>query len=171
VEIRVSAEGKSASARITVLPQPRTSRTVDLSAENARREPPSAPPADAASERQRVIDQMVAGVELCYDALQQKDVARVKALYNAETKSDEDKLSKLSRILRTKEWAAEIGERKDGVRRTESSTPAAEFSFRMTWKDSFGGRLTSYPVFRAEFARSGAKLDLSSCRIVGSPKL
>ena len=113
----------------------------------------------------------MAGVERCYAALQEKDVAEIKALYGAETKSDDEKLSKLSRILRTKEWSAVIGERKDGVQSIQTATPTAEFSFRLSWKDAFGGRLTSYPVFRAEFTRSGDNLDLSSCRIVGSPKL
>jgi hypothetical protein len=95
----------------------------------------------------------------------------VRALYHAETKSDDEKLSKLSRVLRTREWAAEVGERKDGVQRIQAGTPTAEFSFRLAWRDPFGGRLTSYPVFRAEFSRNGDNLDLSSCRIVGSPKL
>ena len=170
-EITASAEGRSGSARITILPQPRTSRAVEMPADN--RSPQAAPTerADPAAERQRVVEQMAAGVERCYAALLQKDVAQVKALYRAETKSDDEKLSKLSRILRTREWAAEIGERKDGVQRIQSSTPSAEFSFRLSWKDAFGGRLTSYPVFRADFTRSGDNLDLSSCRIVGSPKL
>jgi len=170
-EITASAEGRSGSARITILPQPRTSRAVEMPADN--RSPQAAPTerADPAAERQRVVEQMAAGVERCYAALLQKDVAQVKALYRAETKSDDEKLSKLSRILRTREWAAEIGERKDGVQRIQSSTPSAEFSFRLSWKDAFGGRLTSYPVFRAEFTRGGDNVDLSSCRIVGSPKL
>jgi hypothetical protein len=46
-----------------------------------------------------------------------------------------------------------------------------EFSFRLTWKDAFGGRLSSRPVFRAEFARNGDGWNMSSCRIIGSPKL
>jgi hypothetical protein len=46
-----------------------------------------------------------------------------------------------------------------------------EFSFRLTWKDAFGGRLSSKPVFRAEFARNGSGWGMSSCRIVGSPRL
>jgi hypothetical protein len=46
-----------------------------------------------------------------------------------------------------------------------------EFGFRLSWKDAFGGRLSSRPMFRAEFTESGGKLDLASCRIVNSPKL
>jgi hypothetical protein len=46
-----------------------------------------------------------------------------------------------------------------------------EFSFQLVWKDAFGGRLTSRPVFRAEFARNGKEWEISSCRMVGSPKL
>jgi uncharacterized protein YjdB len=170
-EITASVEGKSGSARVTILPQPRTGRVVDLASDNAPRQAPAAAASDPGAEHQRVLEQVVAGVSRCYSALREKDVAEVKALYHAETKSDEEKLSKLSRILRTREWAAEIGERKDGVQRIQASTPTAEFSFRLTWKDAFGGRLTSYPVFLVEFARSGSNLELVSCRIEGSPKL
>jgi hypothetical protein len=170
-EITASAEGKTGNARVTILPQPRTSRIVDLTSENTTRPAPAPAAPDPAAERQRTLELVMAGVDRCYSALREKDVAEVKALYHAETKSDEEKLSRLSRILRTREWDAQIGERKDGVQRVVSSTPTAEFSFRLTWKDAFGGRLTSYPVFRTEFARSGSSLELASCRIIGSPKL
>jgi hypothetical protein len=46
-----------------------------------------------------------------------------------------------------------------------------DFGFRMTWKDAFGGRLSSQPVFRAEFVRNGGSLVMSSCRIINSPRL
>jgi hypothetical protein len=46
-----------------------------------------------------------------------------------------------------------------------------EFSFQLAWRDAFGGRLSSRPVFRAEFTRDGARWRLASCRIVGSPRL
>jgi hypothetical protein len=114
---------------------------------------------------------MLAGVELCYGALRVKDVDRVEELYKPESRSDQEKLKKLGRILRTSEWEAEVGEREDGAQRLEGSNPTMDFGFRLSWKDSFGGRLRSEPVFRAEFVKNGDKLDLSSCRIVGSPKL
>jgi hypothetical protein len=46
-----------------------------------------------------------------------------------------------------------------------------EFSFRLTWKDAFGGRLKSQPVFRTEFVRNADRWELSSCRIIGTPEL
>jgi uncharacterized protein YjdB len=168
--VTATSEGKSGSVRLTVLPQPRTGRTEPpLEAVAQRATDPS--PEQVAAEHQRVIDQMVAGVEQCYGALQEKDVDRVQELYKAATRADQDKLKKLSRILRTDEWAAEVGAREDGAQRIENDTATMDFSFRLTWKDAFGGRLNSQPVFRAEFARNGSKLDLSNCRIIGSPKL
>jgi hypothetical protein len=110
------------------------------------------------------------GVQQCYDALRSKNVDRVTELYRPVDKSDREKLNKLTRILRTEEWSAVVGERVDGTRQLGSGA-AAEFSFQLGWKDAFGGRLTSRPVFRAEFARSGNGWEISSCRIVGSPKL
>jgi len=111
------------------------------------------------------------GVLKCYGALRSKDIARVTDLYGPGNKSDEDKLNKLTRILETKEWAAVIGERVDGARQVGNTSAAVEFSFQLVWKDAFGGRLTSRPVFRAEFVKNGNEWEISSCRIAGSPKL
>ena len=92
-------------------------------------------------------------------------------LYHPESKADRENLKKLTRILRTSEWAAQVGEREDGVQRIGSATASMEFGFRLSWKDSFGGRLTSHPVFRVDFVKDGSNLDLSSCRIIGTPYL
>ena len=169
-DIKATSEGKVGIVRITVLPQPRTSRA-ELAAESATHPTTTPPAGDGVADWKRVIDQMLAGVGQCYGALQAKDLARVEELYQPETKADRDKLKKLGRILRTREWAAEIGERKDGAQRIDAAQAAMEFSFQLSWKDAFGGRLRSEPVFRAEFVRNGAAWDLSSCRIVGSPRL
>ena len=92
-------------------------------------------------------------------------------LYRPTRKADEDKLNKLARILQTPEWNAVVGERVDGARQHGTEAASMEFSFQLIWRDAFGGRLTSRPVFRAEFARNGNEWEISSCRIVGSPKL
>jgi uncharacterized protein YjdB len=169
VEITASADGKSGSVRVTVLPQPRTGR-VEMVPEPAA-PPVAAAPAEDGVERQRLVDQMVGGVERCYDALDRKDTIRVEEMYQAASRSDRDKLKKLTRILSTREWDAEVGPREDGPRRVESAKPTMEFAFLLTWTDAFGGHLSSRLVFQAQFTRLGGKLDLSSCRIVGSPKL
>src|SRR3954452_21704015 len=170
VEISATSEGRTGSTRITILPQPRTGRT-EAPPEAAKPVATVAAATDTAGERQQLIGQMIAGVEQCYAALAQKDVARVRALYSPSEKADQDKLKKLTRILATREWSADIGEREDGVHRIADNGAHMDFSFHLSWKDSFGGRLNSYPVFRAEFTRSGNTLDLVSCRIIGSPKL
>jgi uncharacterized protein YjdB len=168
-EITATVEGKSGTAKITILPQPRTGRSEP---------PPTQPqprvvasPNEPAREHQLVVEQMMAGVEQCYRALHDKDVVRVQALYNPANKVDEDRLKKLTRILSTHEWDAQVGERQDGAQRVGDSIARMEFSFRLTWKDAFGGRLSSYPAFRAEFSMVGSQLTLSSCRIINSPKL
>jgi serine/threonine-protein kinase len=125
------------------------------------------PPVDRRKLEGKVRD----GVEECYRAVRSKDLDRLAKLYAPKTGEDEDKLRRLTRILRTEPWQAVVGRRVDGVRELGSATPAAEFSFRLTWRDSYGGRLSSQPIFRAEFARDGEKWTMSSCRIVGSPKL
>jgi uncharacterized protein YjdB len=169
-EITATVDGKSVSRRLTVLKQPRTSR-VEPVGELAAQTAGNAPAPDPAAERQRIVEQMLAGVERCYGALQRKDVAQVHELYKPVTKDDREKLRKLARILYTKEWEASVGARIDGDQRVDESSAAMDFGFRMTWKDAFGGRLSSQPVFRAEFARNGGSLVMSSCRIINSPKL
>jgi uncharacterized protein YjdB len=168
-EITATSEGKAGRARITIIPQPRTGRMEPTTEATVQRPATSAP--DPAGDRQQIVRQMIAGVEQCYTALHDKDLSQVQALYNPATKNDRDKLKKLSRILGTHEWAAEIGEREDGVQEVGDNSARMDFGFRMSWKDAFGGRLSSNPVFRVEFSVVGNQLTLSSCRINNSPKL
>jgi hypothetical protein len=169
-EIRAASDGKAGTVRVTVLPQPRTSRAEVMPepvAQNTDR-----PVSTRALESQQLVELIVAaGVEECYNALERKDVGRVGQLYNAVAKSDQEKLRKLSRILATREWDADVGAREDGTKKIDGEKAAMEFGFQLTWRDAFGGKLSSRPVFRAEFAQSGGKLDLASCRIINSPKL
>jgi serine/threonine protein kinase/uncharacterized protein YjdB len=158
-EITAESEGKSGRVNLTVL-APSTERS----------EPMAAAP-DHTSERPPVEARLRSGAEQCYDALSAKDVARVTEMYRPVTRSDEESLKRLSRILRTNEWEAVVGPRLDGMRQMGADRATAEFSFHLTWRDAFGGRLSSDPVFRVEFARDGNRWEMSSCRIVGSPKL
>jgi hypothetical protein len=64
-----------------------------------------------------------------------------------------------------------VGERVDGARLTGNTSAAMEFTFRLTWKHAFGGRLSSEPTLRAEFTQRGGRSIMTSCRIVGSPDL
>ena len=130
-----------------------------------------APIVDAAHERELTEARILAGVEQCYAAVQSKDVDRITELYKADTRDDQDKLKKLTRVLRTREWSAEVGGRADGLRQLGLETAAMEFSVQLSWKDAFGGHLSSQPVFRAEFNRRGDRWEMASCRIVGSPRL
>jgi hypothetical protein len=123
------------------------------------------------AERRRREAWLLTAIEQCYEAVRSRDVARLEELYHPESASDRDKLSRLKRILRTEEWAAVVGERINGKRHLAGEFPAMEFSFQLVWKDAFGGRLTSRPVFRVVLARTGSNWEPSSCRIVGSPKL
>jgi len=129
-------------------------------------------PGDGPPEHERLNATILAGVEQCYDALRSKDVARVMELYRPTKKSDDDKLSKLVRILQTEESSAVVGERIDGARHLLGGAKAAmEFGFELVWRDAYGDQLASRPVFRAEFARKGSEWQISSCRMVGSPTL
>jgi hypothetical protein len=123
------------------------------------------------AERRRREAWLLTAVEQCYEAVRSRDIAELEKLYRAETASDVDKLSRLKRILRTEEWGAVVGERINGQRHLTGDSPAMEFTFQLVWKDAFGGRLTSRPVFRTVIARIGSNWEVSSCRIVGSPKL
>ncbi|HEV8177063.1 MAG TPA: serine/threonine-protein kinase, partial [Gemmatimonadales bacterium] len=151
------------------LPEPEAATVEEPEA--AAVQPAATLPADRDLDRQRLDAAILRGLHQCYDALRSRDVARVAELYRPATKSDEEKLNKLTRILQTEEWSAVVGERVDSRRGAGTEPTARDFSFQLVWKDAFGGRLTSRPVFRAEFARTGEDWEISSCRIVGSPKL
>ena len=171
VGITASSGSATATSQVTVFPAEDAADTVPVQAyeppEPVRPEEPEV----IVDEHQRLTAAMSTGVQECYDALRSKNVARVTALYRPATASDTDKLAKLTRILRTGEWDAVVGERIDGARHLDRARPAADFSFQLVWKDAFGGRLSSRPVFRVELDRSGDGWDFSSCRILGSPKL
>jgi hypothetical protein len=123
------------------------------------------------AERRRREAWLLTAVEQCYEAVRSRDVSRLEELYRPQNASDRDKLSRLIRILRTEEWGAVVGERINGERHPAGESPAMEFTFQLVWKDAFGGRLTSRPVFRAVIAERGSNWEVDSCRIVGSPKL
>jgi hypothetical protein len=114
---------------------------------------------------------IISQVEQCYEAIRTKDIARVTEMYRPATRSDQDQLNKLSRILRTPEWKAVVSERVDGAPQVGEEAAAMEFSLKLSWKDPGGRVLTSRPLFRAEFGRHRSEWALSSCRIVGSPEL
>jgi serine/threonine-protein kinase len=128
------------------------------------------PPFNNAESRRREA-WLLSAVEQCYQALRSRDVVRLQELYRPVSPSDEDKLNRLKRILSTEEWSAVVGERINGDRHLAGDSPAMDFSFQLVWKDAFGGRLTSRPVFRTMIARKGNEWEISSCRLVGSPKL
>ncbi len=159
---------------------PDTSAYVPLTPElgrDAADEPPAAAPLRAAKpalppvDRAKLESLLRDGVEDCYAALRSKDVDRVEELYRPETLADREKMRRLTRILRTEPWKAVVGRRVDGARELGARAAAAEFSLRLEWRDAMGGRLSSTPIFRAEFGRRADGWTMSSCRIVGSPKL
>ncbi|MFL5494723.1 MAG: protein kinase domain-containing protein [Gemmatimonadales bacterium] len=157
-EITAESEGKSGRVSLTVLAAP-----------NARAEPIA--PVDRSADHPPPLEpRLRSAAEQCYDALSAKDVARITEMYRPATKSDEANLKRLSRILHTGEWDAVVGPRQDGLRQIGTDRAIAEFSFHLAWRDAFGGRLSSDPVFRVELARDGNRWDMSSCRIIGSPK-
>ena len=133
--------------------------------------PAGRPEADPPPDRRQLESRIREGVEDCYGAVRSKDLDRLANMYHPKTYADEDKLKRLTRILRTEPWKAVVGKRVDGAREIGARAAAAEFSFRLVWRDSHGGRLSSQPIFRAEFARDPDGWAMSSCRIVGSPKL
>ncbi len=132
--------------------------------------PADRPPTEPVDLRQ-LESRMREGVDDCYGAVRSKDLDRLASMYHPNTYADDDKLKRLTRILRTEPWKAVVGRRVDGAREMGANAAAAEFSFRLAWRDAHGGRLSSHPIFRAEFARDPDGWAMSSCRIVGSPKL
>jgi hypothetical protein len=122
-------------------------------------------------ERQRAEAWVGKGVDECYAALQSRDVERLRSLWHPVSRADEDNLKRLTRLLRTREWAVVVGERFDRAPAIGAEAATMEFSVPLAWKDPSAGPRTSQPLFRAEFARTADGWQMSSCRIVGSPRL
>ncbi len=152
-DIVATVEGRVGRARVTVV-RPRETAG-----------------ASGAADRQVIEDAILAGVDACYDAVHAGDTDRLDTLYAPETDADRAKLRKLSRILQTREWSAVVGEKVNGERKIGREVATMDFSFELSWKDAFGGRLSSQPTLRAEFDRSDKRWRMTSCRIVGSPRL
>ena len=182
VTIIASSGFKAARSQLTVLPAHVTADTpavqppepvsgpLEEQGRSAAGPAPTSPGGHGAG-RQPVDAVILMGVQQCFNALRFKDIASVAKLYHPTTESDEDKLNKLTRILQTEEWEAVLGERLDGARQLGLETAVAEFSTLLAWNDPVRGRLTSRPVFRAQFVKNGNEWVISSCRIVGSPEL
>jgi uncharacterized protein YjdB len=152
-DVVATVDGKSGRARVMVV------RARETAA------------ASAAADRQAIEDVILAGVQACYDAVRAGNTDRIATLYAPETDADGDKLRKLNRILQTEEWSAVVGQKVNGERRMGVEAATMDFSFQLSWKDAFGGRLSSQLTLRADFAGSGDRWRLASCRIVGSPRL
>jgi hypothetical protein len=149
--ITATSGGVSDRIHLTVLPRPQPVRAGGEDAEQQRA-------------------WVEAGVEECYAALRSKDIGRLTAMYHPATRADRDMLKRLTQILETSASAV-VGERLDRDPRIGPEDATMEFSVRLTWRSPSGEPLTSQPVFRAELTRNARGWDLSSCRIVGSPRL
>ena len=151
-EITATSDGSSGSARITVFAR-------DASDGSSGSRPSGSEAA------------VLAGVDQCYAALAAKDADRVAKLYQPITQVDQENLKSLRRILRTREWAAIVGERVNGERKVGETAAWQAFGLRLTWRDAAGVRHVSDPTFRADFARRDGAWVMTSCRIVGKPSL
>ena len=85
-----------------------------------------------------------------------------------KTYADEDKLKRLTRILRTEPWKAVVGKRVDGAREMGAETRGGGVQLPPGMEGPHGGRLSSQPIFRAEFARTAAA---GRCRAAASSDL
>ena len=142
VRITASADGATASIRLTVLPRPE--------------------PIRSAAEDEAIDARLMAGVEECYGALQSKDLIRLRAMWHPDAGPDEERLRRLSRILR--DSSANVGERIDHAPAIGLESASFEFGVPLAWRESSSAR-SGVPVFRAEFVRTGGRWELSTCRI------
>jgi hypothetical protein len=152
VMITAAAEDVSARVRLTVLPRPQPLR------------------AQGSADPDRAADWMATGVEGCYGALQSHNLFRLRALWQPQTRIDEENLKQLSRILGTSSLDPTVGER---IERPPTIGPEAatmDFTVPLSWRDQPGGTRSALLVFRTEFVRAADRWEMSSCRIVGAPR-
>ena len=76
----------------------------------------------------------MAGVEECYGALQSKDLIRLRAMWHPDAGPDEERLRRLSRILR--DSSANVGERIDHAPAIGLESASFEFGVPLAWRES-----------------------------------
>jgi uncharacterized protein YjdB len=145
VRITAKAGNATAWAQLTILPRPERLQGAEVS-----------DPAEA---------RLLAGVEECYGAVQARDLNRLRSMWHPVTAADQDRLRRLSRVLR--DFGANVGDRIDRAPAIRLESATLEFGVPLTWRESASLR-SSQPVFRAEFVRSAGRWELATCRIVPS---
>jgi hypothetical protein len=148
--VTARSEGASTWVMLTVVPRPEPLAT-----------------AEPDNGRPRTETGLEVGVEACYQALRSKDMRRVRALWRPTTQTDEDHLKRLARVLQADRGSTTVGDRDDGASTVGFESASMEFSVPLTWRAATGER-TGRADFRAEFALSAGRWDMSSCRMVGS---
>ena len=152
--ITARADETSASILLTVLPRPEP-----LGSQGPR------------VDLDRAADWMETGLDECYGALESHNLGRLRAVWQPRSPGDEENLKRLSAILGSSEANATVGERIDRAPAIGPEAATMDFSVPLTWRESAGGTRTSQLLFRAEFVRAAGRWEMSSCRIVGTPRL
>jgi hypothetical protein len=152
--ITAAADEISARVRLTVLTRPEPLRSQGW-------------PADP----ERTADWMATGVDECFGALQSQNVYRLRALWQPQSAPDEANLKELTRILASSDVEVTVGERIDRPPAIGPEAATMDFNVPFTWREPSRGARTAQLLFRAEFVRAAGRWEMSSCRIVGTPKL
>jgi hypothetical protein len=157
VTVTASAGGATTSVEIAVVEPPPP--------------PPPSVPAAARPDSASLRRAAVAALDACYEAVRDKSPTRMTELYDAATPDDAEKLEKLIRLFEHEEWKLAVGPMRVGPGQLGASVGTMDFTVPLSWRSSWGKRLSSSPVFRVRLRRAGDGWEAMSCRIVGSPRL
>jgi uncharacterized protein YjdB len=153
VTIAAKADEVSARVRLTVLARPQPVR-----AQGALADP------------DRAGDWMATALDECFGAVQSQNVYRLRAIWQSQSPADEENLKRLTRILDTSGWNATVGERIEQAPVIGPEAATMDFIVPLAWREPPGGPRSAQLLFRAEFVRAAGRWEMSSCRIVGTPK-
>jgi eukaryotic-like serine/threonine-protein kinase len=109
--------------------------------------------------------------ERCTRALQSRDLTELIALAHAGTASEKETLNKLVSLLRDDQAKLNIAAPVFGQPLVSETGAIGNFSVQLTWRSSFGRQRESNVSFETVLARGADGWQLSSCHVVGSPRL
>jgi hypothetical protein len=102
--------------------------------------------------------------------VQSHNLFRLQAIWQPQNQNDHENLRQLSRVLGTSELNATVGERVERPPVIGPEAATMDFTVPLVWQDPPRAAHNAMLVFRAEFVRAAGRWEMSSCRIVGTPK-
>ncbi len=105
--------------------------------------------------------------------LQQADISGIQGVYPSENAIDRANLSKLTVILKTREYRTQVDAEAGmvGAPVITASQATWSYSIRIRWRNNFGANMSEIVKFDVRFERTDNVWRITSARMIGNPKI